>query len=231
MEKSEAKTQSRTKYMWDATRLAWIEAPADEIARKQEEPAESTETPSLAARGEPVKGGRAETVDTSEVSYKGAMLRSVAMLVDFVILIVLHALLVVGIVGAESALALYITPIIVLLYFVGFWAWRGQTPGKILIGARVVKANGESIGIGRAFLRYVVFMSYFYAIMYTRGVIPVIMLIMAAVFLFTALNQRKRGVHDLVAGTVVVNTRPPKVVESECEETESEEGPAAQKAA
>ena len=39
----------------------------------------------------------------------------------------------------------------------GFWTWRGQTPGKMIAGIKIVRTDGSSIGLGRAFIRYLMF--------------------------------------------------------------------------
>ncbi len=39
---------------------------------------------------------------------------------------------------------------LLVLYNVGFWVWRGQTPGKMALRIRIVGVDGRPIGIGRA---------------------------------------------------------------------------------
>jgi uncharacterized RDD family membrane protein YckC len=81
-------------------------------------------------------------------------------------------------------------------YFVVFWSTTGQTPGNRLLEIRVRRAaDGELVGLGAALLRFV-------------G------LILAAVPLFAGflpilLDDRRRGIHDMLAGTVVVPAPPP----------------------
>jgi uncharacterized RDD family membrane protein YckC len=78
-----------------------------------------------------------------------------------------------------------------IAYFVGFWTWRGQTPGMMLLGLRVAReSDGTSPGLARSILRYVGY------------------LISGAVlflgFIWIAFDSRKQGWHDKIAGTVVV---------------------------
>ncbi|MEX1278546.1 MAG: RDD family protein, partial [Chloroflexota bacterium] len=43
-----------------------------------------------------------------------------------------------------------------LVYFVGFWTWRGQSPGMIPFNMRIVlAADGGKVDIVRSLLRYV----------------------------------------------------------------------------
>jgi uncharacterized RDD family membrane protein YckC len=81
--------------------------------------------------------------------------------------------------------------VISIAYFVGFWTWRGQTPGMMLLGLRVARdVDGTPPGLGRSILRYV---GYFLSwIAFFIG------------FIWVAFDSRKQGWHDKIAGTVVV---------------------------
>jgi uncharacterized RDD family membrane protein YckC len=75
-------------------------------------------------------------------------------------------------------------------YFVTFWSTTGQTPGNRLLRIRVQPASGERIRPRRALLRFAA-------------------LILAALPLFAGLllilvDDRRRGLHDYLARTVVV---------------------------
>jgi uncharacterized RDD family membrane protein YckC len=71
----------------------------------------------------------------------------------------------------------------------------GLTIGKWATGLRIRRADGSEIGIGRAFLRH--FIGY-----------PVSFLTLGLGFLVAALTKRGRGLHDLVAGSIVVRDGP-----------------------
>ncbi len=76
-------------------------------------------------------------------------------------------------------------------YLLYFWGARGATPGKKLLGLKIVSARGESpIGYGRAALRI---LGYFLN-SFTFGI----------GFLLIAFNEEKRGLHDRIADTRVV---------------------------
>ena len=45
--------------------------------------------------------------------------------------------------------------VIGLIYFLAFWSTSGQTPGKQVMGIKIVPAEGSSMGLGRAILRLV----------------------------------------------------------------------------
>ncbi|HKE57495.1 MAG TPA: RDD family protein [Pyrinomonadaceae bacterium] len=67
----------------------------------------------------------------------------------------------------------------------------GRTLGKWATGLRIERINGEPMGIGRALVRH--FVGY-----------PVSFLILGLGFLISALTERGRGLHDMIAGTIVV---------------------------
>src|SRR3954471_6217242 len=39
------------------------------------------------------------------------------------------------------------------VYPIFFWVTIGQTPGKLLFGLRVIRTDGQRLGVGKAFLR------------------------------------------------------------------------------
>ncbi len=71
----------------------------------------------------------------------------------------------------------------------------GVTAGKWATGLRIMRADGREIGIGRAFLRH--FVGY-----------PVSFITLGLGFLAAAFSQRGRGLHDVIAGTIVVREGP-----------------------
>jgi uncharacterized RDD family membrane protein YckC len=78
-----------------------------------------------------------------------------------------------------------------LIYFVGFWSWRGQTPGQIPFLMRVVRvSDGSRPDPVIALLRYVGLVISFAVIL--LGVI------------WVAFDGRKQGWHDKIASTLVV---------------------------
>ena len=77
-----------------------------------------------------------------------------------------------------------------MTYFTWFHGIGGRTPGKMLLGLRVIQASGDPITPGLAFLRWV---GYFYsALPFFLG------------FLWIALDRRKQGWHDKIAATLVI---------------------------
>ena len=85
--------------------------------------------------------------------------------------------------------------IITFLYYVLFEASKFQaTPGKLALRLRVTDLNGQRVTIGRAAARNVVRLA---GLIF--GLIPIIC------YLAVAWTQRKQGLHDLMASTLVLN--------------------------
>ena len=71
----------------------------------------------------------------------------------------------------------------------------GVTVGKWATGLRILRTDGREIGIGRAFVRH--FVGY-----------PISFLTLGLGFLAAAFSHRGRGLHDVIAGTIVVRKGP-----------------------
>ena len=98
------------------------------------------------------------------------------------------------------ALAGYSSAIIVMasgfLYFTLFVGSRGQTPGKLLFGLRIVRVNGQEMTYGRACLRSLCWI--------------LSLLLFSVGFLMIAFTRQKQGLHDMLTGTYVIrNSRRP----------------------
>jgi uncharacterized RDD family membrane protein YckC len=154
----------------------------------------------------------AETSATAERIYQGLITRAIAFALDAAIINVVAI-----VVGTGAALVLSVLhlpksldPALVALggaafllwsigYFVVFWSTAGETPGDRVMRIRVCMANGG--GPPRPF----------------RALVRLGALILAAIPLFAGLlwilvDQRRRGWHDMLAGTVVVAAPDPTPV-------------------
>ncbi len=92
--------------------------------------------------------------------------------------------------GPLSAI-IFIT-LVTVLYHMVFLALVGQTPGKALLGLRVVTLDGKRLGYGRSFLRLVC---------YLVSGFPLYL-----GFLWVILDDRRQAWHDKLAGTCVIYT-------------------------
>ena len=79
-----------------------------------------------------------------------------------------------------------------LVYFPWFWARGGQTPGMRLMAIRVVRdADGGPVSLGAAILRLIGY--WINNLTFYIG------------FAWILVDKRRRGWHDLLAGTCVVD--------------------------
>jgi len=94
-----------------------------------------------------------------------------------------------------------------MIYFTGFHGIAGRTPGKMLLGLRVIQASGDPITPGIAFLRWVGYL--ISGPFFGLG------------FLWVAFDGRKQGWHDKIAATLVIRDRSDSDRDAERSFTES----------
>ena len=75
-------------------------------------------------------------------------------------------------------------------YFVAMWWWKGQTLGMMAVHIAVTDADGDLPSFGQAFLRTLTF--------------PLSFLPLCAGILTIWFDREHRALHDMLAGTVVV---------------------------
>jgi uncharacterized RDD family membrane protein YckC len=163
--------------------------PADSPSPTAQEPAGWSAAP---AKAGPAAG----------LVYAGFWVRVLAFIIDAIALGILTSALApifgVGIIFDPSASRFEfdyansgLNTLLGLVYFIGFWAWRGQTVGMMPFNMRVVSADtGEKIDVVRGLLRYV-------------GLIISFVVILIGV-IWVAFDTRKQGWHDKIARTLVV---------------------------
>jgi uncharacterized RDD family membrane protein YckC len=130
--------------------------------------------------------------------YAGFWQRAVAFLIDSLIVVVIAMPIIVLAFGADYfsldpvrragdlAIALIVGGIIV-----AFWRYCGATPGKLAVGIKVVDAEtGNVPSTGRLVVRL---------LCYLLSALPLYL-----GFFWVAVDRRKQGWHDKIAGTVVI---------------------------
>jgi uncharacterized RDD family membrane protein YckC len=78
------------------------------------------------------------------------------------------------------------------LYFVIFWAATGQSPGKMVVGIKIVRTDGSRVSWTQSILRYIGYI--------------VSALALSLGYAWIAFDSRRQGWHDKMADTVVVPT-------------------------
>jgi uncharacterized RDD family membrane protein YckC len=100
------------------------------------------------------------------------------------------AVLDVILVGILCAVLHPIAPVVALIYFAALWAWKGTTIGGIVVGLKVVRADGKPLTFPIALVRSL------------AAAFSVIVLFLG--FIWIAWDREKQGWHDRIAGTVVL---------------------------
>ena len=80
--------------------------------------------------------------------------------------------------------------LLVIAYYTFFWTLVGFTPGKALLGLKVVRKNGARISFGRSLLRF---------FSYWISAIPLFL-----GFFWVLWDPKRQGWHDKIAGTQVM---------------------------
>jgi uncharacterized RDD family membrane protein YckC len=90
----------------------------------------------------------------------------------------------------ESSAGMLLALLIETAYFTLSVGQSGQTPGKRLLRLKIIRVNGEAVGFGLAFVRWL-----------AQGIN---FLLLGVGFLMIAFTRNKQGLHDKIAGTFVV---------------------------
>jgi uncharacterized RDD family membrane protein YckC len=94
---------------------------------------------------------------------------------------------------ALVVLTLGIYLLVSTVYDIGFWLLSGQTPGKRVLGVRVMRADGTRLKLGNALVREV---GYWVSAISFLG------------FIWILFDNRRQGFHDKLAGTIVTYSWP-----------------------
>jgi uncharacterized RDD family membrane protein YckC len=90
----------------------------------------------------------------------------------------------------ELAIGSILVALVVIGYFTFFWTLVGFTPGKAILGLRVVRLNGEKISFFRALLRF---------FCYWISSIPLFL-----GYFWVLWDSKRQAWHDKIAGTQVI---------------------------
>jgi uncharacterized RDD family membrane protein YckC len=151
-----------------------------------------------------------------QVKYAGFRLRFIAYWVDWLIIFPL-GLMIQQMVGSSpfalfqaktmddllklqssgnSLLGMAISTLFSLAFFLIFWVnYDGATPGKKLLGIKIIKDNGEKINYPSAFIRYIGYL-----------ISGATLMFFGIGYLWIIWDKKKQALHDKIAGTLVVKT-------------------------
>ena len=93
--------------------------------------------------------------------------------------------------GAAGWLLVYVLVIAYVVVYLWLVSTRGQSPGKMAIGIKIVRMDGSSLGFGGALMREII------------GKL-VSSLIIYLGYIWILFDSKRQGWHDKIAGTYVV---------------------------
>ena len=96
-------------------------------------------------------------------------------------------------VNRRVGVAPWVLPPAIIVYNIGFWAWRGQTPAMVILGIRLVRTDGSRIGLAKA-------------VVHCLGV-TLSSLVFFVGYVTIIWDKNKQGLHDKMSKTYVVRTR------------------------
>lgn len=145
----------------------------------------------------------------STMIYGGFWRRFLAVILDSIILAVVNfpIQMILGILGLRSVqttganygvnfgvlgLVYLISIALQCAYFTYFWSQKGASPGQMILGLKVVTAEGGPLTTGRACGRYFAFLLSSFTL--------------AIGFIIAAFDSQKRALHDYICGTRVIRT-------------------------
>ncbi len=136
----------------------------------------------------------------ADVSYVGFWARFAASIIDTIILIMITFPILFLIYGGEyfysgesvqgwlDVIISYVFPILAIILF---WLYKSATPGKIALLAKVVdEKTGNKLSVKQVLIRYVA---------YYISLLP-----LGLGFIWIAMDKKKQGWHDKLAGSVVI---------------------------
>ena len=139
--------------------------------------------------------------DPRQTPKAGFWIRSVAALLDGVLVLLLQSMLggllfLAGIINgtANDGLALLVQVFTFLLsavYYIFFTGYCGQTPGKMAVRIKVIRCDGSSLSYARAAFREL-------PAKFISGII------LGIGYLMVAFDEQKQGLHDRMADTYVI---------------------------
>jgi uncharacterized RDD family membrane protein YckC len=136
-----------------------------------------------------------------ELKTAALWMRLVALLIDALIIVLVTLVLDLILFGTDTheRESLGLVMVVMAIYHIAFLTAKSATPGKTALGLSVTDRKGYALRPDTAILRYVV---YFVggSVLGVGSVVSIVLVIMD--------RERRRALHDRVAGTLVIAGRP-----------------------
>lgn len=131
--------------------------------------------------------------------YGGFWIRFLAVIIDGIVLSVIGWLIggndVVSYEQVGSSVSMNVNffgwyTLIPIVYTIGFWIWKSATPGKMILGLKIIDENGNNLDVKTAIIRYLGY------------IVSAITIFIG--YLMIGFTKNKRGLHDMIAKTYVI---------------------------
>ena len=142
------------------------------------------------------KNAAAQAVNMASAHYAGFWIRLVAFIIDGIILGIICSPFGTATTLPDGTYSVNLTgwpTLIPIVYAIGFWIWLSATPGKLILGLKVVDANGNKIAPLTAVVRYLGYI--------LSGIV------LSIGFIWIGFDAKKQGWHDKIAKTFVVHKK------------------------
>ena len=156
-----------------------------DMANTSQEPSTNSSAPG------PVTATPGDSIDMTNPQYQGFWIRFVAALLDGLIVSLPVGIIQSGLVWATGIDSLrYLISLAMVIFIIYMEGIQGGTPGKLIMGMRIVNEQGQYIGIPSAILRYI-------------GKILSALILLIGYFMI-GWDPKKQGLHDKIAKSYVV---------------------------
>ena len=132
--------------------------------------------------------GMGAGIDPLTAETMGFWVRFMALVIDLVVVGVVQGVVAAIFVPLAGIAGIVPSYFISPLYFILFTGLKGQTPGKMATGVKIVNARGENPGVWRALLRETI-----------GKLVSSVFFLLG--YLWAGWDSRKRAWHDHIAGT------------------------------
>jgi len=144
------------------------------------------------------------TMASDDYEYAGFWVRALASIIDSILMLVIimpifflaygDAFATGAESGSMSLLGVFLNYIFPAAACMMFWHYKAATPGKMILGLKVVSLkDGSELTFGQIVVRYI---GYYLS-----------MIVLFLGFVLVAFDKRKQGLHDKISQTTVVRAR------------------------
>ncbi|GAW87013.1 conserved hypothetical protein [Bathymodiolus platifrons methanotrophic gill symbiont] len=147
----------------------------------------------------------------NDVEYAGFWIRTGAAIIDSILMLIIVLPLMMAIYGEDYWLSdsfilgfwdLLLNYILPAIAVIAFWTYKSATPGKMATKLTIVDAKtGQKPSTKQLIIRY---------LGYYVSILP-----LGMGLIWVGIDSRKRGFHDMLAGTVVIRRTKPEPVKFE----------------